>query len=83
MRSIFVVSPFDGGWSVRTSSAGEPMVFDTGGQAERRARALASEVRARGGEAEVWIHDRTGRFVGRWIGDRHEIIGEPGEAVAA
>lgn len=83
MRNVFVVSPFDGGWCVKVASTGEVLFFDTGGQAERRARALASEARANFGEAEVWIHDAAGRLVGRWVDDRYEIIAEPGEAVAA
>jgi hypothetical protein len=82
MRSIFVVSPFDGGWCVRVASDGEAMVFDTGGQAERRARALAGEARSYDGEAEVWVYDRAGRFVGRWVDDRYETMA-PGGAVAA
>lgn len=83
MRNVFVVSPFDGGWCVKVASTGEVLFFDTGGQAERRARALAAEARANFGEAEVWIHDAAGRLVGRWVDDRYEIIAEPGEAVAA
>ncbi|ADG11903.1 hypothetical protein B7G68_17790 [Caulobacter segnis] len=83
MRSIFVVSPFDGGWCVKVISTGEVMFFDTGGQAERRARALAGEARSYDGEAEVWIYDRTGRLVGRWIDDQYEIMTDPDDAVAA
>lgn len=81
MRSIFVVSPFDGGWCVR--GPGEVMTFDTGGQAERRARALAAEASRHLNTAEVWIHDAAGRLVGRWVDDRYEIVAPGGEAVAA
>lgn len=85
MRSVFVVSPFDGGWCVKVASTGEVMFFETGGQAERRARALAAEARAHLGEAEVWIHDRTGRLLGRWIDDRYEIVTDAadGDLIAA
>ena len=83
MRSIFVVSPFDGGWCVKVTSTGEVMTFDTGGQAERRARALAAEARCHDNDAEVWIHDAAGRLVGRWVDDRYEIVAPGGEAEAA
>ena len=83
MRSIFVVSPFDGGWCVKVASTGEVMTFDTGGQAERRARALAAEASRHLNTAEVWIHDAAGRLIGRWVDDRYEIAAPGGEAVAA
>lgn len=84
MRSVFVVSPFDGGWCVKVTSTGEVMFFETGGQAERRARAMAAEARSLYGDAEVWIHDRTGQLVGRWINDHYEIVpGAKADALVA
>lgn len=59
------------------------MTFDTDGQAEPRARALAAKASRRLDNAEVWIHDAAGRLVGRWVDDRYEIVAPGGEAVAA
>ncbi|MET3663541.1 DUF2188 domain-containing protein [Caulobacter sp. 1776] len=79
MRSVFVVSPFDGGWCLKIADTGEVLFFDTGGQAERRARAMAEEARSLGRPAEVWVHDRAGRLVGRWVDD-HYVIEQAVEA---
>jgi threonine aldolase len=64
MTRIFHVSPFDGGWCVKICDTGEVLFFETGGQAERQALALAA---ACSGTAEVRVHDRQARLVGRWV----------------
>lgn len=79
MQPVFVVSPCDGGWRLHVASSGEVMFFETGGQAERRARAMAAEAKALHGAAEVWIHDRAGRLIGRWLDDRYEILPSSGD----
>ncbi|MBI1684186.1 DUF2188 domain-containing protein [Caulobacter hibisci] len=63
MNAVYVVSPFEGGWCVKISQTGEVLFFKTAGEAERRARALASA----DPQGEVWIHGRDGRLVGRWL----------------
>jgi hypothetical protein len=63
MTAAYVVSPFDGGWCLKISQTGEVMFFPTGGEAERRARALAGVDPG----PEVWIHGRDGRLIGRWL----------------
>lgn len=83
MPNVFIVSPFDGGWCLKVAATGEVMFFATGGQAERRARALAAESGALDGAGEVWVHDRGGRLVGRWIEDRYEIVAENPDALIA
>ncbi len=83
MPNVFIVSPFGGGWCLKIAATGEVMFFETGGQAERRARALAAESRARHGVGEIWMHDRAGRLVGRWIDDRYEIVSEEPDALIA
>jgi len=83
MSNAFIVSPFDGGWCVKIASTGEVLFFETGAQAERRARALAAEARALQGAGEVWMHDRAGRLVGRWIDDRYEIVADAPDALIA
>jgi hypothetical protein len=37
------VSPFEGGWSIKLCDTGEVLFFETGGQAERKARRLAAK----------------------------------------
>jgi hypothetical protein len=55
-RSISV-APVQGGWRV-TAGACEPLMFLSGGCAERQARALAQRLARLGYEARVEIHDR-------------------------
>jgi len=83
MPHVFIVSPFDGGWCLKIAATGEVLFFETGGQAERRARALAAEARSHHGAGEVWMHDRAGRLVGRWLDDRYEIAAEDPDALIA
>jgi hypothetical protein len=64
MSAAYVVSPFDGGWCLKIASTGEVMFFQTGGEAERRAKALASL----DPKSEIWVHGRDGRLIGRWTG---------------
>jgi hypothetical protein len=64
MTCVFHVSPFDGGWCVKICDTGELLFFENGGEAERRARKLAA---AYPGQSEVRVHDRQGRWIGRWL----------------
>lgn len=66
MNSVFLVCPLETGWCVKVCDSGEVLQFATGGEAERRARALASSSYLNGA-GEVWVQDRDGRLVGRWI----------------
>jgi hypothetical protein len=64
MSAAYVVSPFDGGWCLKIASTGEVLFFQTGGEAERRAKALAGL----DPQSEIWVHARDGRLIGRWTG---------------
>ena len=70
MQSLFVVSPFEGGWCLKIVSTGEVMVFKTCGMAQRRGLALAAEATAHGAMAEVHVEELGGRLIGRWIDGR-------------
>jgi hypothetical protein len=82
MRSVFVVAPFDGGWCVKIEETGEVLFFAVGGEAERRAQALAVEARRRGRGGEVRVHARDGALIGRWVDGVRQIVEPPLEAAA-
>lgn len=64
---VFIVRPNpDAGWSLSDADRGEVLVFESGGQAERLAMALAKQAHATHGTGEVWVYDRLERLVGRW-----------------
>jgi len=64
---VFIVQPNTGaGWSLSNADSGEVLDFESGGQAERRAMALARQAHAMHGSGEVWVYDRLERLVGRW-----------------
>lgn len=66
MSGLVDVVPCEGGWCVRVHDTGEVLFFSGGGEAERRARKLAASAQ---GPAEVRVHDKVGRLVGRWLKD--------------
>jgi hypothetical protein len=59
-----VVGPVPGGWSVRADRCAQPMMFLSGGRAERQARAIALRLAAVGHDARVDVRDRNGRIAG-------------------
>jgi hypothetical protein len=63
MRTVRVL-PAPGGWLVECELSGMPLLFRAGAQAERKARGLALLLARLGEEAEVLVHDRSGRLVG-------------------
>lgn len=64
---VFIVQPNpDSGWRLSNADSGEVTSFESGGQAERRAMALARQAHAMHGAGEVWVYDRLERLVGRW-----------------
>jgi hypothetical protein len=64
---VFIVQPnLQGGWRLSNADTGEVIDFQSGGQAERLAMALARQAYATQGAGEVWVYDRLNRLVGRW-----------------
>lgn len=64
---VFIVQPnLGGGWRLSNADSGEVIDFQSGGQAERLAMALARQAYAMQGAGEVWVYDRLDRLVGRW-----------------
>ncbi len=73
---VFEVRPLSDGWSVALRDEPGVLKFATGGQAERRARALAARQAVRGHRTEIWLYDLTGNLVGRWLDERF-VYAEP------
>jgi hypothetical protein len=67
MTQLITVKPVQGGWSVEAGLNVYPLVFLSGGQAERKARQIAEVVAAQGHDAEVRIHDRQSAQVGAFL----------------
>ena len=63
MRTVRV-SPVPGGWLLDNDLTGAPLMFRSGGAAERNARELARLHANQGEQAQVLVHDRTGVIVG-------------------
>ena len=63
---IFVV-PVGDGWSVRSPSFENDMLFNAGAKAEAAARELARRYAERGQSAEVAIFLRDGALAGRFL----------------
>lgn len=83
---VFIVQPdLDGGWRLSNADSGEVMTFESGGQAERRAMALARQAHASHGAGEVWVYDRLERLVGRWrvAADRIGLVEDDAASLAA
>ena len=60
----FSVIPIEGGWAVEAPK-GEQLMFLSGGRAEAKAKQLAELAGKLGDAAQVLIHDRDGRLIGR------------------
>ncbi|HEY9219024.1 MAG TPA: hypothetical protein VIO94_13310 [Phenylobacterium sp.] len=67
MTQTITVKPVQGGWAVEAGLSAYPLVFLSGGQAERKARQLAEVVAAHGHDAEVLIHDRQSAPIGAFL----------------
>lgn len=63
MRTV-LIRAVPGGWMLDNDLTGAPLMFRSGGAAERKARELAHLHAAQGETAEVLVHDRTGELVG-------------------
>lgn len=63
MKTIHV-RPLPGGWIVDNDLSGGPLVFLSGGAAERKAKELAGVHARHGEQARVLVHDRVGVVVG-------------------
>jgi hypothetical protein len=63
MKTIHV-KPLPGGWIVDDELSRGPLVFLSGGAAERKARELALLHARYGHQAHVLVHDRVGVVVG-------------------
>ena len=66
MLQKIVIRPLDAGWMVELERLDAPMVFKSGAQAERAARALAERLIDAGESAELIIHLRDGALAGRF-----------------
>ncbi len=64
MTQVISVKPVPGGWAVEAGLSAYPLVFLSGGQAERKARQLAQVVADQGYDAQVLIHDRQSAQIG-------------------
>ena len=60
----FSVIPIEGGWAVE-AARGEQLMFLSGGRAEAKAKQLAQLAGKLGDTAQVLIHDRDGRLIGK------------------
>lgn len=67
MTQLITVKPVQGGWAVEAGLSAYPLVFLSGGHAERKARQLAEVVAGQGFDAEVRIHDRQSAPVGSFL----------------
>ncbi len=67
MLQKITVRPLDAGWTVELDRLDAPMVFKSGAQAERAARALAERLIDAGENAELVIHLRDGTLAGRFV----------------
>ena len=67
MLQKIIIRPLDAGWTVELDQLAEPMVFKSGAQAERAARALAERLIDAGENAELTIHLRDGTMAGRFV----------------
>ena len=67
MLQKIVIRPLDAGWTVEMDQLDAPMVFKSGAQAERAARALAERLIEAGEDAELVIHLRDGTLAGRIV----------------
>jgi hypothetical protein len=63
MVRIFVM-PVEGGWSVDCAMIAMPLMFLSGAQAEKKARALGVFLSRLGSDAMVFIHDRQKALIG-------------------
>jgi len=62
-RAVITVTPAAGGWAVSGSYCDEPLMFQSGGEAERQARRLAQLATEEGVAVTILVHDRHGRLV--------------------
>ena len=65
MVQVIHVAPEQSGWAVRVGEAAEALSFLTGGEAERAARRMGSDLAGAGCLAEVRIYLRDGVLAGR------------------
>lgn len=66
MIPFVTVRPLSTGWQVDASGQ-EPLVFSSGGQAERAAKRLARALAGKAGAAAVRIYLRDGELAGRFV----------------
>lgn len=65
------VAPAGDGWSVRSETFENDLLFEAGGRAEAAARALATRYAEAGSPAEVSIYLRNGDLAGRFVHPAH------------
>ena len=64
MALLISVAPAGDGWAIHSNAAAEEVLFQTGGKAERAARAWATRKAGEGDAAEVRIYLRDGALAG-------------------
>lgn len=67
MVHVISVNAAEGGWSVRSSTADNEMMFLSGAKAEFAARRLGEKLAAEGQAAEICIFLRDGTLAGRFV----------------
>jgi hypothetical protein len=66
MPHLITVSPLGEGWTLRSATLDNDMVFQSGAQAEAAAKALAERLNAAGEAVTLEIRLRDGRLAGRF-----------------
>jgi hypothetical protein len=61
---LLSVRPAAGGWTIESSGGVEPVLFLSGGVAERSARALAASLAEAGARVRLVVEDRASQVVG-------------------
>lgn len=61
---LLSVRPAAGGWTIESTEGVEPLLFLSGGVAERSARALAATLAESGAHVRLVVEDRASRVVG-------------------
>jgi hypothetical protein len=61
---LISVAPAGDGWAIQSDDLAENLIFQTGGRAERAARALARHKAEKGRDAEIRIYLRDGALAG-------------------
>jgi hypothetical protein len=74
MMFRYLVFPALDGWWVRLEDEERSARFDDFVSAERRARCLALRAAVKGNDSEILLFGGDGGAIGRWRGERYEVL---------